>query len=197
MDPRTDEQLVGAYLEGEESSFEELAERYLRPVFYFIRHYVVDANEAEDLVQQTFLNAWKHLRSFDRTRSFKTWVLSVARNAAFDHLRKKKTVPFSEFDDDTGGNWLVETRADGGARPEEMAERKELERALEEALAKMPAHDRAVFSLRLREDLTFQGIADVLGEPIDTVKSRYHRGLERLRRFIGPDGDAPKSLGGA
>src|ERR1700761_954795 len=112
-DIRSDEELIAAYLSGEEAAFGELTQRHLRQVYSFALRLVGDSAAAEDISQETFLKAWKSLQKYDESSSkFKTWLLRIARNTAIDYLRKKKHVPLSYFENNTGGNVLAETVAD-------------------------------------------------------------------------------------
>ena len=94
-------------LTGDESAFAELTKRHLSGVYSFVVRYVGNAEEAEDITQDTFLKAWKSLKKYDPSSSkFKTWLFRIARNTSIDFLRKKKHVPFSQFETEGGVNVL-------------------------------------------------------------------------------------------
>src|ERR1700744_165295 len=110
---RSDEELITAYLSGEEAAFGELTQRHLRGVYSFALRLVGDAAAADDISQETFLKAWKSLKKYnEKSRKFKTGWLRIAGNTAIDYLRKKKHVPLSHFENEAGGNVLAETVAD-------------------------------------------------------------------------------------
>ncbi|MEY4744637.1 MAG: hypothetical protein RL272_582, partial [Candidatus Parcubacteria bacterium] len=140
------------------------------------------AHDADDLTQETLLKAWRHLKSVDPKRSFRTWLFSIARRTAIDHLRKRRAVPFSTFDDDAGGNALTDRLEDDADLPDEVAARKDAVETLRAALAELPAPFREVLVLRNESELSFQEIADALDEPLNTVKSRYRRAFFALRK---------------
>ena len=71
---------------------EELVKTNLKPVFNFLNRLVKNIQVAEDLTQETFIKAWKNLKSYDQKRSFKTWIFTIAKNTAFDYFKKKKTI---------------------------------------------------------------------------------------------------------
>ena len=185
---RTDEELVAAYLSGEEASFEELTSRHLRGVYTFVARLVGDSAAAEDITQDTFLKAWKSLTKYDKTSSkFKTWVLRIARNTAIDYLRKKKHIPLSAFENDEGGNVLAETVADTEELAPTMLERLDDARELHVTLEKLSPKHRELLLLYYGNDLTFEEIAKMINEPTNTVKSRHRRALAALKALIAPN----------
>jgi RNA polymerase sigma-70 factor, ECF subfamily len=179
-----DEKLIEAYLAGDEESLEVLFARYVPRAAGFVRKYVARPEDVEDIVQHIFINAWKKLGRFDSGKSFKVWLFAIAKNAAFDFLRKKKTVPFSDFNDGGGDENAPLDTGDMAPLPVEIAESREFAGRLDAALSELPALGRAVVVLHLQEDLSLQEIADILGEPLNTVKSRYRRALCRLRKYF-------------
>lgn len=180
----TDEELAAAYIAGDESAFEALVKRHLPSVYTFAVRFVGSERDAEDIAQETFLKAWKHLRRYHPgTARFKTWLMRIARNTAVDYLRKRKEEPFSKFADADGESVFDEVE-DEVPGPEELfslaRERETLERAIA-ALA--PAH-REVILLYIGNDLTFEEIGQALGESVNTVKSRYRRAVAALRTAL-------------
>lgn len=184
MENKTDGQLIGDYLEGDEKSLEVLVKRYLKPVYAFVFRNVGNAQDAEDMTQETFARVWKNLKKFDKDKSFKNWIFSIARNASIDFLRKKKTIPFSSFENSEGNNFLIDSLADFSSSPEKFFEKKNAIQELKLAIEGAPSLYKEILSLHLCEQLTFQEIADFLGESINTVKSRYRRGAAKLRKSL-------------
>lgn len=191
MDPkplRSDEELIIAYLAGDEPAFGELTARHLRGVYSFALRLVGDQAAAEDISQETFLKAWKSLKKYDaKTSKFKTWLLRIARNTAIDYLRKKKHIPLSAFENEAGGNVLAETVADTGELAPQMLERLDDARELHVVLEKLPPKQREILLLYYSNDCTFEEIAATLGEPANTVKSRHRRALATLKGLIAPN----------
>ncbi|HEV8666467.1 MAG TPA: RNA polymerase sigma factor [Candidatus Paceibacterota bacterium] len=186
---RTDEELIALYLAGNEAAFGELTARHLRQIYSYALRLVGDAAAAEDISQETFLKAWKSLKKYDEKSSkFKTWLLRIARNTAIDYLRKKKHVPLSYFESDTGGNVLAETIADPEELAPQMLERLDDARELHETLANLSPKHREILLLYYTNDATFEEIAEALNEPTNTVKSRHRRALAALKALIAPNG---------
>ena len=97
MQNYSDEQLVARYLRGDEKSLEFLIQQYLKPIYSFVYKYVGNPQEAEDITQEVFVRMWKYIKKFDQRKKFKTWIFSIAKNAAIDFLRKKKPYPFQNL----------------------------------------------------------------------------------------------------
>lgn len=180
----SDKQLIAQYLNGDNQSLEVLVKRYLKPIFNFTYRYAGNSADAEDLTQEVFARAWRNLKKFDRQKSFKTWIFAIAKNASIDFLRKKKTIPFSSFENNAGENLLTETLANPAPLAPELFEKENMAQALTAAIEKLSPKYRAVLSLRYNEQLTFQEIAESLKESINTVKSRYRRALVMLKFFL-------------
>jgi RNA polymerase sigma-70 factor, ECF subfamily len=178
-----DEKLVDDYLQGNDVAFEKLLERYLKPIYNFLFRLTNDQAAAEDLSQDTFLRAWKNLRRFDPDKKFKTWLFVIAKNAAFDWMKKKKSLPFSHFADEEGNNAL-ENFSEKKPLPDEILARKDLAQELEEKLAGIPEYYRAILLMHYKEDFSLQEISEILGESYNTVKSRHRRALIELRKIL-------------
>jgi RNA polymerase sigma-70 factor (ECF subfamily) len=182
---KTDIQIVKESLAGDTSAFAVLVERHLSAVYKFAYYYVRDSAEAEDIAQETFMRAWKHLKKFDIEKTFKTWLFAIAKNASLDFIKKRKPLFFSrmaESDDELAS--LLAPYAEEEESPAHAIDRKILKTGLEKAMNKIPSPYQTVLSLRYNNNLKFVEIAKKLGEPIDTVKSRHRRGLLLLREVI-------------
>jgi len=194
MSDLNDGQLVLGYLKGDDESLVVLIKRYLKPIYNFICRYVRNGAEAEDIAQEVFLRVWKNIKKFDREKKFKTWIFSIAKNAALDFIKKKKAMPFSDFSskggsafggtDEEGENIIENSIADTELLPSEVLERADIARILNEALEKLSPKYRAVLFLYYNENFNFREIAEILGEPIDTVKSRQRRALIMLKKLL-------------
>jgi len=181
---RSDQQLVASYLKGDENSLEVLIKRYLKPIYNFVFRYIGSPQEAEDITQEVFVKAWRNLKKFDQNRSFKTWIFSIAKNSCIDFLKKKKTIPFSEFENKTGRNVLLETLVDNAPLPNQLFEQVNITKILTSAIEKLSPQYRMVLFLRYNDHFTFREIAEVLNEPLHTVKSRHRRALIQLKKLL-------------
>lgn len=198
----SDEQLVAKYLvNGDEKSLEILINRYLKPIYSFVFRYVGDGEAAEDITQEAFVKVWKNLKKFDpflrgkqnkssapnRTCSgsaFKTWIFSIAKNTSIDWLKKKKAIPFSNFENEEGENLLTGILADPAPLPNEILERVGITETVNAAMTQLAPKYRMVLFLRYNDHFTFREIAQVFGEPLHTIKSRHRRALAQLKKLL-------------
>jgi RNA polymerase sigma-70 factor (ECF subfamily) len=178
-----DNRLVEKFFSGDEESFPQLVKKYLQPVCNFLYYFTQDRAVLDDLTQETFIKAWKNLRKFDQEKSFKTWIFAVAKNAAYDHFKKKKTLPFANFTNEEGTNKL-ENISDESILPNEILERKDIAQELGKKLEKIPGYYRIILTLHYKEDFSLQEIAEILNKPYNTIKSSHKRGLEKLRKLL-------------
>lgn len=180
----TDKQLISNYLAGDEKSLEVLIKRYLKPIYSFVYRYVGNSQDAEDITQEVFVKIWRNLKKFDQNKSFKTWIFSIAKNTSIDWLKKKKAMPFSNFENEEGKNVLIETLTDPAPLPNEIFERAGIAKMLNTAMDQLTPKYRMVLFLRYNDHFNFREIAEALGEPLNTVKSRHRRALILLKKLI-------------
>jgi len=179
----SDAELVARALDGSAEAFHDLVKRFERPVLSVIVRMVGDPVEAEDLAQETFVKAYRHLRRYDPGRKLASWLFKIAHNTTLDHLRRRRpegvgpAVAAEPADD---GSATIVPEAPAAAEPDRIAERGELMAALDTALGRIEPAYREALLLRFREGLSYLEIADVLGLPINTVKVHLHRGRQRL-----------------
>jgi RNA polymerase sigma-70 factor (ECF subfamily) len=186
MNTESDEKLAALYLAGQESALEYLLQKYLTPLYNFTAQFVGYGTEAEDVVQETFIKAWKNLKRFDQRQKFKPWLYRIARNTAIDFLRQRKAVlSIEDFDneDKTGGNYFVDPK------PLPLAHVSSLEtkKALLAIINTLPHKYATVVTLYYLEDFSLLEIAEILSESVDTVKSKHRRALIRIRNLLAQD----------
>jgi len=181
-----DERAVSRFLAGDVLGFEQIVRHYSGMVFSLAARLVGPA-DAEDVVQETFLRAWHGLGRFRGESSLKTWLYAIALNrararhgrlarlkAVFTPGRTRENEAFASLDD----------AADPALSPEENAVRAERRRRLREAVRTLPEEFRAAVVLRDLEGLAYEEVADVLGVPIGTVRSRLARGRALLKERL-------------
>ncbi len=176
---------VAAALAGDDDAFVSLVRRYADGIYRFAYRYVRTGADAEDIAQETFVRAWRNLKTFDASKSFKTWLFTIARNAALDAIKKKKPFLFSQIADDDGAlDALLAPHLGAQPSPEALFDRARTREDLARLLRALPPDYRTVLVMRYHGALKFREIAEALGEPIDTVKSRHRRGLAFLRKLL-------------
>lgn len=180
----SDNQLVAAYLKGDEESLEDLIKRYIKPIYSFAYRYIGNAHDAEDITQEVFLKFWRNLKKFDRGKNFKTWIFAIAKNSCIDFLKKKKTISFSVFENEKGENGLIDVLIDPHPLPQELLEKDDIAQVLTSAMDNLSPKYRMVLFLRYNDHFTFREIAESLDEPLNTVKSKHRRALIMLKEIL-------------
>ena len=174
--------LVEHAIAGDEGAFAQIVERYTPRVYRFCMRLLGSSDRAQDATQETFVKAWKHLDRIDTEKPLAPWLFAIARNASIDLERKQRSFPFSLLPAmPDGTDRIAETLPDPEPLPDEVFERKQLGVQMQEALARRPARERALLSLRYEEELSFEEIAQALSLPASTVRSIHRRALAALR----------------
>ncbi|MCL5017055.1 MAG: RNA polymerase sigma factor [Patescibacteria group bacterium] len=182
MDNLKDSELIFEYLKGDDGSLEILVKRYVKPLYAFAYKYMHDEAMADDVVQETFIKAWKNIKKFDMDRSFKAWLFSIAKNTALDIIKKRSPVPFSEIEAEIGDNFFEESIPDNELLPDDFLIKDSLKKDIKNMLSRISKKYSKVLSLHYEDGLTFREIAEILGESLNTVKSRHRRALALIRR---------------
>ena len=185
-----EQELVSQARAGDTAAFEQLMLDNQDRVYTLCLRMTGDREDALDLAQETFLNAWRGLSSFQGNSSFSTWVYRLASNACIDFLRKRKRrqqgeAPLSLDDDEAP---LPQPEGPRGPPAEELG-RGELRRAVERGLQALPEHHRQVLIMRELSGLSYQEIGAVLNLDLGTVKSRIARARMALKNILVQEGN--------
>ena len=182
--PDTDQQLVQRAQRGDLRAFDLLVLKYQGRIAALVSRYVSDAGEVEDVTQEAFIKAYRALGKFRGDSAFYTWLYRIAANAAKNHLVAKGRRPGADatIEDAEGfdeGGLLSES-----ASPEALAMGSELAEVVESALNALPDELKAALMLREFDGLSYDDIADVLGCPVGTVRSRIFRAREAIDQRV-------------
>lgn len=182
VDPITDEEVVARVIQGETLLFELLMRRHNQRVYRTIRAILGADDEAEDVMQQTYLNAFAHLSSFAGQARFSTWLTSIAVNEALARRRRsgRNALRIASSDDDDP---ILHIRA-SGPDPEQQVMTSELQHLVEEEIMSLPEGYRTVLVLRQVEGLSTEETAECLGVSTDVVKTRLRRARVMLREAL-------------
>jgi RNA polymerase sigma-70 factor (ECF subfamily) len=183
--PRTDAEIVQAVLDGDKDSYAKLVDDYSQRIINYLARMTGSRYEAEELAQEAFVRAYCALRSYKPEYKFSTWLFKIATNLCFNHLKRRKRLTRLDDHQDEHGRplWVVPDPSPYGNPPME-AERRELQRQIQEAVNQLPPAYRSVVILRHLHGLSYQEIADVTELPMGTVKSRLGRGRSRLTLLL-------------
>jgi RNA polymerase sigma-70 factor (ECF subfamily) len=179
----TDEELVARSIRGDNESFNQLILRWERPIYALAYRTIGREEDARDVCQETFLRAFRALPGFRGQAKFSSWLYRIALNLCRDWMRRERRVPVVQAPE---GVDLMDLAAE--AEPSESIEdlvaRKDLTALVEKVMARLPEEQRTAIVLKEYHGLTFQEIADVVGCPLSTVKTRLYQGLTVLRREL-------------
>jgi len=181
-----DQRFIAECLRGNASAFGELVRRYQDRLFHTIYRMVSNAEDARDVVQEAFLSAYQSLDSFKGDSLFFTWLYRIAVNTAISMKRKQRVV--LSIDAARDGEPLVEaTDPSEENRPGHALEQAEQEERVHRALSRLSPEHRAVLVMKDMEGQKYEDMADVLGVPIGTIRSRLHRARLELREILEQD----------
>jgi RNA polymerase sigma-70 factor, ECF subfamily len=176
------ETLIARARRGDAEAFRLLFERYSRPVISFVYDMVGDRALAEDLTQETFVRAYRHLGALREESKFSTWLFSIAKNVAREHLRSgEHRAAKVELDDES----VLELQ-DESPTPAVALLDKELNAVVRRALGALDEDKRTVFTLKVFQQRSYEEIVEITGFSLPKVKTDLHRARAEMRRRIRP-----------
>jgi RNA polymerase sigma-70 factor (ECF subfamily) len=192
-----DEDLMVRYQQGEVRAFEVLLTRHRKPVYNFILRFVGDKETAEDLLQEAFMRVIRGAEAYKRQAKFTTWLYTIARNLCVDQTRRRKHRKHASLDapmdatDDSGT--LLDVIPSNEMASDRKSVNKQLFASMQRAIDALGEEQREVFLMREFLDMPFKQIAEVVGVPENTVKSRMRYALEKLRLELDEYKDVAKA----
>jgi RNA polymerase sigma-70 factor (ECF subfamily) len=193
-DPLTscsDEELLTRFCKGETETFGVLVRRYERELYGYLRRYLGDPTLAEDVFQNTFLQVYVKSNQYEAGRPVRPWLYTIATNQAIDALRRQNRHQALSLDQyrDEGSEGelqsLIETLESRTPNPMDLAEGQERREWVRASVDRLPDFLRQVLVLAYYQGLKYREIADILGIPVGTVKSRLHAALVKLQEAWG------------
>ncbi len=172
-----DHDLMRKIQEGDMVAFNQMANKFKNRLMNVISRMVGSTEEAEDIVQETFLRVYQHRDSFDFKHCFSTWIYTIALNLGRNELRKRKRFKFLDIFDLQGKESEIAV---------EMKLPSNLPGAIENALTSLPEKYKSAFMLRDVQELPYEEIAKIMNIPLGTVKSRVNRARAMLREKLRP-----------
>ncbi len=151
--------------------------KYQQKVYYHIRRMVIDHDDANDLVQTTFIKAWKGLENFREDSQVFTWLYRIATNECLTHLNNKKKRFFLPIGD-------VEHELTIKLDSEPSLKANQLEMKLQKAILSLPEKQRTVFNLRYYDEMKYEQMSEVLGTSVGALKASYHHAVQKIEKYI-------------
>ena len=185
--PRTDEELVALSIGGDVESFNQLVLRWERPIFALAYRVIGREEEARDVVQETFLRAFRGIGNFRGQAKFSSWVYRIALNLCRDWMRRERRSPILPSPE---GVDVIELAAERGPVEsiEDLVARNDMSKVVADLMTRLPEEQRTAIILKEYHGMTFQEIADLQRVPLSTVKTRLYQGLNVLRRHLQQQG---------
>jgi RNA polymerase sigma-70 factor (ECF subfamily) len=183
----TDEELVARSIGGDQESFNQLVIRWERPIYALAYRVIGREEDARDVCQETFLRAYRSINGFRGQAKFSSWLYRIALNLCRDWIRRERRSPTVQAPE---GVDVIEMAAEQGPVEsiEDLVSRRDVGRHVAVAMQALSDDQRTAIILKEYQGLTFQEIADLLGCPLSTVKTRLYQGLTVLRRELEKQG---------
>lgn len=181
----SDEELINRYVQGEIKALDELIRRYQKPLYSFLWRLTASDSAVDEIFQESWLRVIQKSASFEQNK-FKGWIFKIAYNLVVDWSRAKRghlsLDQASEYSD--GAQTLNDILPAPGKSPAGQAANGDLEKAIAEALASLPAEQKVIFVLRMEADMSFKDIAELQGISINTALARMQYALTKMRKLL-------------
>jgi RNA polymerase sigma-70 factor, ECF subfamily len=185
VNQKRDEELLAEHLAGKAGAFDALVARYVDGLYGFFQRFVGNAAVAEDLVQETFLQVHLAAASFHAERTFKPWLYTIAANKARDYMRSRSRRPMQSLDagiDEDSPTPAALLEAETGPADAQLDSDEQIN-LVRTIIARMPEHLRMILLLGYYQKLAYAEIAEILGIPVGTVKSRLHSAVNHFAQL--------------
>ncbi len=175
----TDEELLEMFIEGDNPNyaFNLIVRKYQESVYWHIRRLVITHEDANDIVQDVFVKAWRGLHKFRRDAGLYTWLYRIATNEALSFLKKKKRRMFLSMMD--AGKQLEDS-----LEADVYYQGDDLQRKVHKAILSLPEKQRAVFNLRYYDEMKYEDMTRVLNTSVGALKASYHHAVKKIEKYI-------------
>lgn len=178
--------LMLKFQQGDKFAFEELLDKYQKPVINFIYRMIQNKDEADDLAQDVFIRVYNSAKTYRPTAKFSTWIYTIARNICLNELRKKerRNISLDQGIPTQEGELKREIASPEGSSPYEDASKHELQELVKEAIESLPVNQRMAVVLRRYQLLSYEEIAKTMDCSVSAVKSLLNRAKESLKEKL-------------
>lgn len=175
----SDNDLIEIIRRKDQERYREIVDRYQKKLFVYIYRLIGNREEAEDLLQNVFVKAYKNLNSYDTSRKFSSWIYRIAHNESVNYIKRKSLKKFISWET------IVSTKDKLDSSSEEEGAdkawiRKEVSKEVNEAIGKLPFKYKQVLTLRYYSDQSYEEIAEIIGRPVNTVGTLINRAKKKL-----------------
>lgn len=175
----SDSELIRLFHEPEKSdyAFNLIVKRYQERLYWHVRKLIIDHEDTDDTLQNTFIKAWNGLKSFREDASLFTWLYRIATNEALSFLRKKKKRSFVPLVD-------VEYSLERNLESDEYFNGDQIQKKLQKAILTLPEKQRIVFLMRYYDEMKYETIAEILDTSVGSLKASYHHAVKKIEKFL-------------
>ncbi|MGE6221297.1 RNA polymerase sigma factor [Nubsella zeaxanthinifaciens] len=159
------------------TGFNLLLQKYQQKIYWHIRRLVIDHDDADDLVQETFVKVWKNLQNFRADSQLYTWIYRIATNESITFLNKKKNknnISLDDVDTDLSETLASSTYFDGD----------KIQRKLQNAILTLPEKQRIIFNMKYFDDMKYEEISEVLGTSVGALKASFHIAVKKIETIL-------------
>ncbi|HEY6953505.1 MAG TPA: RNA polymerase sigma factor [Bacteroidota bacterium] len=178
MSDRSDDELVRLFCGGDEAAFNELVLRYQEKIYWVARRFTGNHDQADDITQEVFCRMYESLAEFRGASSLYTWLYRIAVNVSLNFIRRQKVRDFLRIDE------IFDIEAEKSESPDSVVEYDEQQSLVEEAVAKLPEKQKAVFVMRYYEELPYEEIAKILKTSVGGLKANYFHALRKVGEYL-------------
>ncbi|MFI5252053.1 MAG: RNA polymerase sigma factor [Bacteroidota bacterium] len=181
----SDEELISSFQAGNERAFVTIVSRFKNPLMNFVFRYIGDRDDAEDIVQETFIRLYKNKQAYRPIAKFSTWLYTISGNLARSYLRRKKIGRMiSIFQRQSGREDAEYEIPDNRYRADRELEESNRTQIVQDALLSLDQHQREIIILSDIQDLSYEEICQITGLKMGTVKSRLNRARSHLKKLL-------------
>lgn len=163
-----------------QTAFSVLVGEYTEPLYWHLRRMVLDHEDANDLLQNTFIKAWTNIDSFQGNAKISTWLYRIATNEALTFLTKQSNMPSVSIDDD-------ESSPVNQLESDEYFDGDELQVRLQEALKTLPPKQQLVFNMKYFDEMKYEDMSEILGTSVGALKASYHLAVKKIAAYFEDD----------
>ncbi len=176
----SDSEIISDFLKGNSSSFNFIVLKYQKKVYWVVRRMVLDHDDADDITQEVFIKLYRTMSDFRGESSLFTYLYKIAVNYSLNHLKKNRN-KFEKLKNIDEESYNIK---DSSKDQDAMMADKEREKLLKDAMLALPDQQRAVFSLRFYDELSYEEISKILGKSVGGMKANYFHALKKIQSFL-------------
>ncbi len=162
-------------------AFSRVIEHYSSQLYWHIRRLVIDHDDADDVLQNTFIKAWTNIDNFRGDAQLMTWLYKIATNESITFINKKKARLQASLDDEGAEALVADLEGD------KWFDGDDLQMRLQQAIASLPDKQRVVFTMRYYEEMKYEQMSEILGTSVGALKASYHHAVKKIEAFFQDD----------